>query len=119
MSNQRILMPEIMPGKSITRFHLISEFRHLNESEVHVSHYPDGDINMPAQWYGIYEVPDNHVLEMLRDILHISLTDWMIITNILGSFKWALYKFPIEGNRSEIYVDTIAMKNNEWATTYF
>jgi hypothetical protein len=121
MSPRRSIPVDIIPGKSITRFHLAVENSMLPDSstELHISHYPDGDFNEPAQWYNIYEHPTEWDLNLAREALNIDEEDWMILEHMLGSFHWVMFTHPTPPQRSEIRVDVPAMKAGEWTTTYF
>lgn len=118
---RRIIKPEIIPGVSITRFHLAVEnsMRPDSSTEIHASHYPDGDLTERAQWYNFYEHPRDEQLELLRWGLEIDEEDWKILEHLLGSFFWAMYFHPKPPHRAKITIDEKAMKDNEWATTYF
>ena len=121
MQPRRLIPAEIIEGKSITRFHLDVENSMLPDSstELHVSHYPDGDLNADAQWYNIYPHPTEWDLDLLREALNIDEEDWKILEHVLGSYHWALFEHPKPPNRSKIRVDVSAMKAGEWTTTYF
>ena len=121
MQTRRLISPEIIPGESLTRFHLDMENSMLptSNTELHVSHYPDGDVSEDAQWYDIYKHPTEWVLTLVRETLNIDEEDWKILEHLLGSYYWVTYKHPIGPQRSEIRVDVPAMKAGEWSTTYF
>ncbi len=120
MKPTRQTQPQLVPGKSVTRLHLCANPRlDAANADIHVAHYPDGDLAEPAQWYEIYERPDAHVIELLRKILKIDREDWKIVEHILGSFRWAMFEHPVPHKRSSIRVDIAAMQAGEWSTTYF
>ena len=118
LKRRRLIDIEIIPNISRTRFHVEMENPMLPDesTELHVCHHADGDITQPAQWYNRYEHPTEHVLELARKQLHINREDWTILEHMLGSFRWVIYR---HSDPSEIKVDVVAMKNEEWATTYF
>jgi hypothetical protein len=118
---RRLIGAQIIPGKSISRFHLAVENSMLPDSatELHVSHYPDGNINAAAQWYNVYGHPTEFDFALLREALNIDEEDWRILDHILGSYRWAMYEHAEDPNRAKIRVDVLAMKAGEWTTTYF
>ena len=120
MEKQRHIDPEFIPGQSVSRMYLEAGGPFPGpETEIHVSHYPDGDVSKPAQWYNVYPHPTEFELELMRETLHIDEEDWNIVMHLLGSFNWVMYEHPIPPIRSRITVDHIAMKAGEWSTTYF
>lgn len=115
----RLVDVEIIPGVSLTRFHLEVDNPMLpdNTTEIHIAHHADGDLNEPAQWYNLYEHPNDFQLELAQKALKINEEDWKILEHILGSFRWAIYK---HSDPSEIRVDEAAMRgSHEWTTAYF
>jgi hypothetical protein len=118
MERKRLVDIKIIPGVSVTRFHLAMENSMLPDQsvELHVAHHADGDINEPAQWYNFYEHPTIEQMELARTQLHINEEDWKILDHMLGSFRWVIYR---HSDPSEIRVDVRAMKDGEWTTTYF
>jgi len=118
---KRVIHPEIKLGRSITRFYLETEgqWGKVHSSEIHVSHYPDGNMEEPAQWYDIYNDASAKQLELLRRELNIDEDDWGILEHLLGSFKWALFFHARTSEKNQIRVDEQAMKTGEWSTTYF
>lgn len=120
MEKRRHIDPVFIPGQSVTRMHLESGGPFPGpDTEIHVSHYPDGDITEEAQWYGVYEHPTEFELELMRETLHIDEEDWKIVMHLLGSFKWAMVEHDIPPVRNRITVDESAMRAGEWTTTYF
>lgn len=119
MEIKRTIPVEIIPGVSKTRFYLDlvdpTGFPG-GPFEIHVAHHADGDLKEHAQWYNIYESPDQHILEILRENLNINEDDWKIVEHLLGSFRWVLYTHT---DPSEIQVDEVAMRKGEWTTMYF
>ena len=118
MELRRTIPVEIIPGVSLTRLHLAvgDPMFPDDTTEVHVAHHSTGDLNEDAQWYNIYEHPDQNMLNILRESLHIDEEDWKIVEHMLGSFRWVLYR---HSSPSEIRVDEQAMRGQEWTTTYF
>jgi len=119
MEPKRITYPEILPGESITRFHLTEAMGAFDAQEIHIAHHPDGDLKEDAQWYDIYVNPTQYELDLLQRTLGIDFRDWSILMCMLGSFRWALYQHPLPSERSEIRLDDAALKAGEWTTTYF
>lgn len=120
MEKQRHIDPDIIPGQSVTRMHLAGGGAFPGpDTEIHVSHYPDGNIEKPAQWYNVYAHPTEFDLELMREALQIDEEDWKIVTHTLGSFGWVRYGHATPPARSSIMVDTAAMQAGEWSTTYF
>lgn len=115
---RRLIDIDIVPGVSVTRFHTEMENPMLPDAstELHIAHHADGDIKEPAQWYNFYEHPTDHQIELARKELQINREDWKILEHMLGSFRWVIYR---HSDPSEIKVDVAAMKDGEWATTYF
>jgi len=120
MQPRRSIQADVVPG-AVTRFHLDMESSMLptNNTELHVSHYPDGDTTEHAQWYQIYEHPTEWDLTLIREALSIDEEDWKILEHLLGSYYWVVFKHPTPPQRSEIRVDVPAMKVGKWSTTYF
>lgn len=118
MMRQRLIHPDIIPGESVTRFYLCGDFGDM-DGDIHVSHYPDGDITQDAQWYSITERPTEFTLETLRKSLSIDKEDWRIIEHIMGSFRWVKFYHPVPPTRSRICMDEQAARTGEWATSYF
>lgn len=118
MEPRRLIDIEIVPGVSLTRFHIDMENSMFPDrsTELHVAHHADGDLKEPAQWYNVYEHPTQELLELARNQLQINEEDWKIVEHMLGSFQWVVYK---HSDPSEIRVDVAAMKAGEWTTTYF
>jgi hypothetical protein len=121
MQPRRTIPVDIVPGESVSRFHLDMENSTLptSNTELHVSHYPDGDVSADAQWYKILEHPTEWDVALLRETLNIDEEDWKILEHLLGSYCWVVYKHPVAPQRSEIRVDVPAMQAGEWSTTYF
>jgi hypothetical protein len=121
MQRRRAIQADIVPGESITRFHLDMENSMLptSNTELHISHYPDGDVTERAQWYKICEHPTEWDFALVREALNIDEEDWKILEHLLGSYYWVVYKHPVDSQRSEIRVDVPAMQSGEWSTTYF
>lgn len=120
MEKTRHIQPEFIPGESVTRMFLSSEGPFPGpDTEIHVSHYPDGNVEEPAQWYNVYVHPTEFDMTLMRETLQIDEEDWKIVEHLLGSFKWVRYDHAIPPARSSIAVDTAAMKAGEWSTTYF
>lgn len=118
----RTIDPIIIPDRSITRFHLLLEnsmLPHMGRFELHMSHYPDGNITEPAQWYDFYISPQEWDQERIRELLNIPFQDWRVIDQLLGSFYWAAYWHTTPGGNAEIRLDYGAMKSGEWSTMYF
>lgn len=115
--------PVIVPGKTVTRFHLEYEGGGAYSSkapfELHVANYPNGDLEERAQWYEILERPNEDRLNVLKRELRIDDIDWRILFHTLGSFKWGIFFHPKKDEKSQIKVDVDAMKKQEWSTTYF
>ena len=118
---KRVINPEIKPGYSITRFHLETEgsWGRVDSSEVHASHYPEGDLSKPAQWYDIFQDASEAQLGILRTTLNIDKEDWGILEHLLGSFKWALFFHALPDRKNQIRLDEDAMRSGEWSTVYF
>lgn len=121
MQSRRVIPAVIIPGESITRFHMEVDSPMLPDSttELHVAHHTHGDLNEPADWYNIFEHPTEWKLELARKFLNIDEEDWKILEHIIGSFRWAIFHHQDMPRRAEIRVDTPAMKAGEWTTTYF
>jgi hypothetical protein len=116
---RRTIPVEIIPGVSKTRFYLdLMDPLALGGTsfDIHVAHHANGDLNDHAQWYNIYERPDEHILKLLQEELHINNDDWKVVDHMLGSFRWVLF---VHTDPSEIKVDEEAMRKGEWTTTYF
>jgi len=118
MERRRLIPAKIVPGVSLTRFFLdlTNPMFPDSSTEIHVAHHDTGDLKEDAQWYNIYEHPDEHALALLREQLNINEDDWKILEHVLGSFRWAIYKHT---DPSEIRVDVDAMKTGTWTTSYF
>lgn len=118
MSPRRVIDAKIIPGVSLTRFHmeLTDPIYPDNTTELHVAHHDTGDLTEDAQWYNLYEHPTEAVLTLVRKALNINQEDWRILEHMLGSFRWVLYR---HSDPSEIRVDVAGMKAGEWTTTYF
>jgi len=118
MEPRRLIDAKIVPGKSLTRFHLEVDDPAFpdNSTELHVAHHDEGNLKDDAQWYNIYEHPTEAQLRLVRKALKINEEDWKILEHMLGSFRWVLYKHT---DPSEIRVDVNGMKADEWTTTYF
>lgn len=121
MEPRRVIPAQVVPGESITRFHITMNNPMLPDdtTELHVAHHTHGDLSEPADWYNIYEHPTEWQLELARKALNIDEEDWKILEHMLGSFKWVLYQHAVPPQRAEIRVDVSAMKRGEWTTTYF
>jgi len=121
MEPRRLIDANIVPGESVTRFHLAVDNPMFPDSstELHVAHHDDGDLKEPAQWYNIYEHPSEEHLRLVREALNIDEEDWKIVEHMLGSFRWVIYRHPKPPQRAEICVDVAGIKANEWTTTYF
>lgn len=118
MQKRRRIDPKIIPGKSVTRFHLVKESS-LSDFEIHVAHHDNGDLGAEAQWYEIYERPSADMITLIKERLEIPAGDWKILEQILGSFSWALYEHSHPQDTSRIMVDEVALRSGEWTTTYF
>jgi hypothetical protein len=118
MQPRRLIDAKIVPGKSLTRFHLAVDNPAFpdNTTELHVAHHDTGDLKEDAQWYNLYEHPTEAQLKLVREALKINEEDWKILEHMLGSFRWVLYRHT---SPSEIRVDVDGMKKGEWTTTYF
>lgn len=118
MQPRRLIKAKIIPGVSLTRFHmeLTDPMYPDNTTELHVAHHDTGDLKEDAQWYNIYEHPSEAQLRLVRKEFNINQEDWKILEHMLGSFRWVLYR---HSDPSEIRVDVAGMKAGEWTTTYF
>lgn len=119
MAIKRTIPVEIIPGVSKTRFYMdLLDVKEFGSSavELHVAHHANGNLKDHAQWYNIYELPTEPILQILRKELKINQDDWKVVDHMLGSFRWVVYRHT---DPSEITVDEEAMRSGEWATTYF
>ena len=120
MLKRRQIAPKMIPGKSITRLHLVTDNpRSPRDFEIHASRYPDGDILEPAQWYKIYPQPIDQELKLLREEIGVDEDDWKIISHLLGSFYWVMIEHAVPPERDRIVIDEKAMRGGEWSTVYF
>lgn len=113
--------PELILGKSITRFHLIgSRADGFDAVEVHAAHYPEGDLSAPAQCYLIRQRPCEGAYNHLMKVLDIPNMDHKAFSSLLGGFKWVQYHHTLNKHTRGgcIYVDTAAMQHG-WSTSYF
>lgn len=111
--------PEVINGSSITRLFLAYQNRDLF-NELHISHYPTGDLKKPAQTYFIRRSPSDSEYLRLFERFAIPVMDHGVIMTLLGNFKWVRYDHT--ANKQErggkIYVDTPGMHEG-WSTEYF
>lgn len=119
-TTRRRIKPQIIPGKSITRIYQESPLTFQDGNvEIHVSHYPEGDLSSPPQWYDILEVVTPKTLDSLRVNLSLDKEDWNILEHLLGSFSWVMIRHHTPLTRNELMIDEEAMRSQEWSRMYF
>lgn len=116
------IKPEIRKGQSVTQIHLLRLGIGFDfTSEIHIAHYPDGDIKKEPQYYNIVKEITDPLLKIQYDTMHFPKGDRKVIEQLLGNFYWVRYYHTKNRDTrgGKIYVDTEAMFAGEWTVSYF
>lgn len=116
------IKPDIRKGCSITQIHLCRLGEGMDfTSEIHIAHYPEGDIKKEPQYYNIIKPLTAPMIKLGFDALEFPEGDRCVIEQLLGNFYWVRYYHTKDRDTrgGKIYLDTEAMAAGEWVMSYF
>ena len=115
------VLPKLDPG-SVTQLYLHKVGEGLDfSSELHVAHYPDGDVANEPQYYGIVKPINDDLLRIMYDRLDLPIKDRKVVEQLLGSFRWVRYIHTSTKHTrgGQIFTDYPAMATGYWTISYW
>jgi hypothetical protein len=116
------ISPDIIDGESVTQMYLHKIGEGLNFlSELHIAHFPDGNIEDEPQYYNKLSNLSEEMLTIIFNTMQIPKFDRHVVEQMLGSFRWVRYHHrrnkDVRGGL--IYLDVPAMVKGYWSKSYW